>query len=471
MEGDWPAIGQLVRPPYPRPRKSRIPRKDHRAGPLDARRPRPGYPVMVIDTSARHLPLDGTRNVRDVGGYPAAGGRRIRWRTLLRSDELTRLPAHAQQELVELGVRQVIDLRWPEELDRAPNVFVRSDRVRYTPISLLADDPTPHGGLAGMYRHVFDARATQLADVVRALLADDGLPAVIGCAAGKDRTGVTVALLLDLAGVDHATIVDDYALSAGYFARPAVGGDRPGRLAPPGAHRGVDARVHAGRARPPRPPSTAAPGRCSAARASPTPSSTCSSRPHRARLMGKVGASLQLAYPAETVYRVATRIEDLPRWLPEVVGAELLDSTLAVGSRVRLQMGPAAGGAVVTGTVKQLRPPSIVAIGGSAGPLSIDVRTRLDAAGPSVDARRPRDRDPCAAADGLHRPRGRAPDQRRAVRGARTVQGARPGRARLTALATRLQATGFRRWCARTLQSGRVSSPAIAGQEDVPCPS
>ena len=224
MEGDGPAIGQLVHPPYPRPRESRIPRKDHAVRDLhDAPRRRPGYPVRVMDTAARHLPLDGTRNVRDVGGYPAANGRRVRWRTLLRSDELTRLPAHAQDELVELGVRQVIDLRWPEELERGPNVFVRSDRVRYTPISLLADDPTPHGGLAGMYRHVFDARAEQLGAVVRALLTDGGLPAVIGCAAGKDRTGVTVALLLDLVGVDHATIVDDYALSAGYFARPAVG--------------------------------------------------------------------------------------------------------------------------------------------------------------------------------------------------------------------------------------------------------
>jgi protein-tyrosine phosphatase len=175
----------------------------------------------VIETPDRHLPLDGTRNVRDVGGYPAAAGRRTRWRTLLRSDELTRLPDHAQAQLIELGVRQVIDLRWPEELDRAPNVFLRSDVVRYTPIPLLADDPTPHAGLAGMYRHVFDVRAAQLADVVRALLADDGMPAIIGCAAGKDRTGVTIALLLDLAGVDHATIVDDYARSAAYFAQPA----------------------------------------------------------------------------------------------------------------------------------------------------------------------------------------------------------------------------------------------------------
>lgn len=97
--------------------------------------------------------------------------------------------------------------------------------------------------------------------------------------------------------------------------------------------------------------------------------------------MGRVGASLQLPYPPETVFRVATRIEDLPRWLPEVVGAELLDAPLALGSRVRLRMGPAAGNVEVTGTVRQLRPPTITAIGGSAGPLSIEVRTRLEGAG------------------------------------------------------------------------------------------
>lgn len=158
--------------------------------------------------------------MRDVGGYPAAHGRRTRWRTLLRSDELTRLPAHARRTLEELGVRQVIDLRWPDELLRAPNVFRGSATIRYRHVPLLEDDPTPHAGLAGMYRHVFDERAPQLAEIVRALLEDDGLPAVIGCAAGKDRTGVAVALLLDVAGVPNDVIVDDYALSAGYFASP-----------------------------------------------------------------------------------------------------------------------------------------------------------------------------------------------------------------------------------------------------------
>lgn len=170
----------------------------------------------------RHLPLDGTRNVRDVGGYPTLDGRRMRWRTLLRSDELTRLPAGTVDALVGLGLRQVIDLRWPEELLTAPNDFRRDPVVRYTSIPLLADDPTPHAGLAGMYRHVLDARAPQLAAVVRALLADGGLPAVIGCAAGKDRTGVTIALLLDLCEVPRDLIIEDYALSAGFFASPVA---------------------------------------------------------------------------------------------------------------------------------------------------------------------------------------------------------------------------------------------------------
>ncbi|MEO5964172.1 MAG: tyrosine-protein phosphatase [Candidatus Limnocylindrales bacterium] len=176
----------------------------------------------MISSPTRHLPLDGTRNVRDVGGYATASGRRTRWRTLLRSDELTRIPVHAQRELLDMGLRQVVDLRWPEELDLAPNVFAGSPDVRYTSVPLLADDPTPHAGLQGMYLHVFDARAPQLAEVARALLTADGVPAIIGCAAGKDRTGVTIAMLLDLVGVPTEVIVDDYALSAGYFAEPVT---------------------------------------------------------------------------------------------------------------------------------------------------------------------------------------------------------------------------------------------------------
>jgi len=172
----------------------------------------------MIDAPDRLLRLAGVRNLRDVGGYPAGDGSRTRWRTLYRTDAFDLLPEASQRHLLDLGLRTVIDLRWPHELDEAPNVFRASDRVRYLSIPLLEDDPTPRIGLAGTYRHMFDERGEQLAAVVRALLESGATPAVIGCAAGKDRTGVAIALILAAVGVPTDVIVEDYALSATIYA-------------------------------------------------------------------------------------------------------------------------------------------------------------------------------------------------------------------------------------------------------------
>jgi protein-tyrosine phosphatase len=175
----------------------------------------------ALDHPDRHLPLPGTRNLRDVGGYPAANGRRTRWRTLLRTDSLDLLPGRSQDVLLDLGLRQAIDLRWPSELATAPSVFADSGRVRYRSIPLLAfdeDDPTPHIGLVGMYRRILDERAAHLVEVVRAVIEPQGTPVAIGCAAGKDRTGVAIAIILAALGVPRELIVADYALSAGFFA-------------------------------------------------------------------------------------------------------------------------------------------------------------------------------------------------------------------------------------------------------------
>jgi protein-tyrosine phosphatase len=166
----------------------------------------------------RHIRLAGTRNLRDVGGYPAGDGTRTRWRTLLRTDALDRLPAASQAELIGLGLRQVIDLRWTSELDEFPSVFRASDAVGYRSIPLLDEDPGPGKSLADIYRMMLDVRAPQLVEVVRALLEPGGLPAVVGCAAGKDRTGVAIALVLAAVGVPKEIVAGDYALSAELFA-------------------------------------------------------------------------------------------------------------------------------------------------------------------------------------------------------------------------------------------------------------
>jgi protein-tyrosine phosphatase len=169
------------------------------------------------ETPNRHLRIPGTRNLRDVGGYPAGNGRRTRWRTLYRTDSLDRLPPESQATLLDLGLRQVIDLRWPRELVDAPSVFGRSGRVRYLNVSLWEDNPPARGPIE-TYSRAFDTRSHVLAAIVRSLVQPDGLPAVIGCAAGVDRTGVSIALLLSAVGVPSDVVATDYGLSVETYA-------------------------------------------------------------------------------------------------------------------------------------------------------------------------------------------------------------------------------------------------------------
>ena len=178
---------------------------------------------MTATERARHVQLPGTRNLRDLGGYPAGPGRTTRWGTILRTDAHDRLPRASQDRLVEMGIRQVIDLRWPTELAERPSVFAESPAVQYLNVPLLDNPPFPVESLPQLYRRMLDERGAKLAIVVRALLSPDGLPAIIGCAGGIDRTGVTVGLLLSAIGVPADVVAADYAMSAACFATDGVG--------------------------------------------------------------------------------------------------------------------------------------------------------------------------------------------------------------------------------------------------------
>jgi protein-tyrosine phosphatase len=166
----------------------------------------------------RHLRLPGTRNLRDVGGYPAGPGRQTRWRTLYRTDALDLLPVDSQDALLKLGVCQAIDLRWPPEIEARPSVFRDLPAVQYLSLPLHDDRPAPSGGVPASYRAILDGRGAQFAAVGRALLEPGGLPAIVGCTAGVDRTGLTIALILSAFGVPPEVVAADYALSAASFA-------------------------------------------------------------------------------------------------------------------------------------------------------------------------------------------------------------------------------------------------------------
>jgi protein-tyrosine phosphatase len=163
----------------------------------------------------RVVNVNGTRNLRDLGGYATADGqRRTRWKTLYRSDCLDQVDAAGQDMLVAAGLRSIFDLRDDGEVAARPNVFAGSTQVAYRRTPLF-DGPLPELEAPAIgYMRELDYRGKPLAAVVEAVLAPGAVPALIHCAAGKDRTGLVVALLLSAVGVPDATIAEDYALSS-----------------------------------------------------------------------------------------------------------------------------------------------------------------------------------------------------------------------------------------------------------------
>jgi protein-tyrosine phosphatase len=166
----------------------------------------------------RRIALPGTLNLRDLGGYPTGDGGVVRWRTLLRSDALDRLGQDGRAALTALGLRTVIDLRTDEEAQDAPSALngtgartVRVPLLRAEALGRLPPD------LAAVYQYLIDERGQAIAAAVAQLCRPGALPGLVHCSAGKDRTGVVVALILGALGVPDDIIAGDYALSAGFL--------------------------------------------------------------------------------------------------------------------------------------------------------------------------------------------------------------------------------------------------------------
>jgi protein-tyrosine phosphatase len=166
----------------------------------------------------RRIDLEGCHNFRDLGGYAATGGRRLRWRWLFRADALHHLtPGGLAALRDELRVGLVVDLRSSGELafDGRAAFEARPIRVQHLPLleSGVGDRAAATGAaLADLYFDLAQSAGEPMARVVT-LLADARTPAVFHCAAGKDRTGVVSAVILGLLGVSDEDIAADYAAS------------------------------------------------------------------------------------------------------------------------------------------------------------------------------------------------------------------------------------------------------------------
>jgi protein-tyrosine phosphatase len=173
---------------------------------------------------SRDLAWDGVLNVRDLGGHPTEDGRETQFGRIVRADNVRRLSDQGWHALAEYGVRTVVDLRTEEELAADPPAEVPVEVVH---APFMVDSPEAFAAAdAASSRHTDLMRATRdvylvfleyfhelAARVVETVATAPEGAVVVHCAGGKDRTGLTVAFLLRLAGVGLAEIDTDYALS------------------------------------------------------------------------------------------------------------------------------------------------------------------------------------------------------------------------------------------------------------------
>ena len=172
----------------------------------------------------RHIMLEGADNFRDLGGYQTVDGRYVRWGLIYRSEALGRLSQEDLSYLSDLGLRLICDLRTPGEITRLPDRVPETAQWTATPAqdgdfdkSMLPTLLFNRKILPELMRMSYPsllAENPQRFGAVLTRFADPGnLPAVFHCTAGKDRAGLTAALLLGVLGVPERTIVEDYTLS------------------------------------------------------------------------------------------------------------------------------------------------------------------------------------------------------------------------------------------------------------------
>jgi len=175
----------------------------------------------------REWSLEGATNFRDLGGLVNRHGQAVRQHRVFRSDALARLTPADLDRLAGVSIRTLIDLRSPAEIARTgPSPLAdRGTTVVHAPVTDVDASPEALGDkpLAEMYAAFLMHGERSYRTVFGTLAVADDLPAVIHCAAGKDRTGVAVALLLRLLEVDDALIVDDYAITDRNMRRMIAG--------------------------------------------------------------------------------------------------------------------------------------------------------------------------------------------------------------------------------------------------------
>lgn len=177
----------------------------------------------MTGTQTLRVPAGGTYNLREVGSYRTDLGV-LRGGKLYRSDALDALTPDGRRTLEGLGIRLIIDLRTDQEVAAGPTVLDESVTIVHAPIFTDGSQPVGLGqtevSLSTIYDLMIDGHGPQLTDAVRHIAGSNTDSVLVHCTAGKDRTGLVIALTLLAVGVEPELVVADYALTADNLAGP-----------------------------------------------------------------------------------------------------------------------------------------------------------------------------------------------------------------------------------------------------------
>ena len=181
---------------------------------------------MSQSTSGRLVAIDGAHNFRDIGGYRNRDGKMTAWGRVFRSGTLADIAPDGLSIMQSLGLATVCDLRSTGEREAAPsrfpenhgyNVLARDHLESSVNLKTMLVEsgltaPEAREIVAEFYRKLPEEQGDSYRVLFKAL-AQGEWPLLFHCAAGKDRTGVAAALLLDVLGIDRQTVIEDYVLT------------------------------------------------------------------------------------------------------------------------------------------------------------------------------------------------------------------------------------------------------------------
>lgn len=189
--------------------------------------PRPYFALrtrdgLILRTAERLLPLEGGSNFRDLGGYPGADGKHVRWGVLFRSAAMPKLTEADNRYLSSLNIKSVVDLRSVDERQLVPTDWRAKPGAHYIAIDYPGE--VLFSRLQGYNGPEREQVTERLYDQFPALLRDEykavfgallahRVPMVIQGSAGQDRTGIAAALILSALGTPRPIIYQDYLRS------------------------------------------------------------------------------------------------------------------------------------------------------------------------------------------------------------------------------------------------------------------